>query len=125
MSQICLQKVPFGQAIRLRRIISDDIVLVERLKELETWFTNRGFNSKKVKPEIERVKNHSGFDLPSGSNKVYEILQKTHRHTLKSQCLTAVLPSPPRLTFCNAKTLKDHLVRSKLKTTYEKTGVTI
>ena len=69
MSQICLQKVPFGQAIRLRKIISDDIALVERLKELETWFTNRGFNSKKVKPEIERVKNHSGFDLPSGSNK--------------------------------------------------------
>ena len=56
---------------------------------------------------------------------MYEILQKTRRHTLKSQCLTAVLPSPPRLTFCNAKTLKDHLVRSKLKTTYEKPGVTI
>ena len=49
--------IPFGQAIRLRRIISDDIVLDERLKELETWFANRGYNSEKVKPEIERVKN--------------------------------------------------------------------
>ena len=57
--------------------------------------------------------------------KVCEILQKTHRHTLKSQRLTAVLPSPPRLVFRNAKILKDHLVRSKLKTTYEKPGVTI
>ena len=57
--------------------------------------------------------------------KVYEILQKTHRHTLKSQRLTAVLPSPPGLAFRNAKTLKDHLVRSKLKITYEKPGVTI
>ena len=56
---------------------------------------------------------------------MYQILQKAHRHTLKSQRLTAVLPSPPRLAFCNAKTLKDHLVRSKLKTTYEKPGVTI
>ena len=28
--------IPFGQAIRLRRIISDDIVLDERLKELDT-----------------------------------------------------------------------------------------
>ena len=57
--------------------------------------------------------------------KVYEILQKAHRHTLKSQRSTAVLPSPPGLAFRNAKTLKDHLVRSKLKITYEKPGVTI
>ena len=49
--------IPSAKAIRLRRIISDDIVLDERLKELETWFTNRGYNSEKVKPEIERVKN--------------------------------------------------------------------
>ena len=57
--------------------------------------------------------------------KVGEILQKTHRHRLKYQRLTAVLPSPLRLVFRNGKTLKDHLVRSKLKTTYEKPGVTI
>ena len=57
--------------------------------------------------------------------KVHEILLKAHRHTFKSQRLTAVLPSPPRLAFRNAKTLKDHLVRSKLKITYEKPGVTI
>ena len=57
--------------------------------------------------------------------KVYEILQKAHRHTLKSQRLSAVLPSQPRLAFRNAQTLKDHLDRSKLKTTYEKPGVTI
>ena len=62
---------------------------------------------------------------PPALTKACEILQKTHRHTLKSQRLTAVLPSPPRLVFRNAKTLKDHLVRSKLKTTYEKPGVTI
>ena len=58
-------------------------------------------------------------------NKVYQILQKAHRHTLKSQRLTLVLPSPPRLPFRNAKTLKDHLVMSKLKITNKKPGVTI
>ena len=57
--------------------------------------------------------------------KVHEILQKVDRHTLKSQHLTAILPSPPRLAFRNTKTLKDHLVRSKLKTTYKKPKVTI
>ena len=135
--------IPFGQAIRLRRINPDDIVLNERLKELETWFTNRGYNSKKVRPEIERVKAMNRTDLLSKGDKeidnritlvftyhpaltkVYEILQKVYRHTLKSQRLTAILPSPPELAFRNGKTLKDHLVRSKLKTTYEKPGVTI
>ena len=33
--------IPFGQAIRLRWTISGNIVLDERLKEVETWFTNR------------------------------------------------------------------------------------
>ena len=41
---VCKKYIPFGQAIRLRRIISDDFLLDERLKELETWFTNRGYN---------------------------------------------------------------------------------
>ena len=56
--------------------------------------------------------------------KVYEVLQKAHRHTLNSQRLTAVLPTSPWLAFCKPKTLKDHLFRSKLKTTNEKPGVT-
>ena len=39
----CIYKkyIPFGQAIRLGRIISNSILLDERLKELETWFTTR------------------------------------------------------------------------------------
>ena len=43
--------IPFGQAIRLRIINSGDIVLDKRLNELETWFTNLGYNSEKVRPE--------------------------------------------------------------------------
>ena len=57
--------------------------------------------------------------------KVYEILQKAHRHALESLQLAVVLPSSPQLASHNAKTLKYHLVRSKLKTTYEKPGFTI
>ena len=107
--------------------------LKQTCTELETWFTSRGYNSEKVKPEIERVKNMNRADLLSkrkkeidkritlvlthhpALTKVFKILQKAHRQTLKSQPLTAVLPSPPRLAFRNAKSLKDHLVRSKLK----------
>ena len=86
-----------------------------------------------VNPEIEGVKTIDRADLLSkrkreidhritlvltyhpALTKVYEILQKAHR-----QLLTQVLPSPPRLAFRNAKILIDHLVSSRLKSTYEK-----
>ena len=51
------------------KIISDDTVLDERLKELQTWFTNRGYNSEKVKPEIERVKTMNRANLLSKRKK--------------------------------------------------------
>ena len=42
-------------------------------------------------------------------NKVHEILKKANKHTIRSPRLSTVLP------FRNPKTLKDHLIRSKLK----------
>ena len=47
-----------------------------------------------------------------------EILQRALRNTVKSKLWTAVLPSPPRLAFRNAKTLRDYLVRAQLKTAH-------
>ena len=44
-------------------------MLDERLKELETCFTNRRYNSEKVKPEIERVKNMDRANLLSKRKK--------------------------------------------------------
>lgn len=44
-------------------------MLDEGLKKLETWFKNRGCNSEKVKPEIEKVKTMSSTDLLSNRKK--------------------------------------------------------
>ena len=77
--------IPFGQAIRLRRIISDDIVLDERLQELETCFENRGCNLKNIRPEIERVKNMNRTDLLSKHEKEIDnriTLVLTHHQAL-------------------------------------------
>ena len=54
-------------------------------------------------------------NLPSCTKNVHEILRKAHRHTLKSPRLQYVLPTPPRVAFRNDISLKDKLVRSKLK----------
>ena len=59
-------------------------------------------------------------------NQVYEILQRAHKHVLKSSRLLNALPSPPRVAFRNAKTIRDKLVRSKSKEfIYKGAGINI
>ena len=48
-------------------------------------------------------------------NCVHEIMRKAHGHIFKSKRFSKVLTSLPRVAFRNAKSLKDRLVRSKLK----------
>ena len=132
------KSIPYGQAIRIKRICSTNESLTTRLEQLEEWLIKRGYKKDVVHSEIERIhfveretlleKRQKVADenitlvltYHPALNSVYEILQKAHRHTLKSPRLSAVLPSPPRLAFRNSKTLKDKLVRSTLKTTNDK-----
>ena len=48
-------------------------------------------------------------------NQMHETLRRAHKHILKSPRLHSGLPSPPRVAFRNPKTIRDKLVRSKLK----------
>ena len=51
---------------------------------------------------------------------IFDILKSSHRHIAKSLLLKSVLPKPSRVVFCNPKSLRDKLVRSKLKSEDEK-----
>ena len=51
---------------------------------------------------------------------IFDILKSSHRHIAKSPLLKSVLPKPSRVVFCNPKSLRDKLVRSKLKSEDEK-----
>ena len=55
--------MPYGQAIRIKKICSDEENLNERLSELESWLEKRGYLSKNVKPEIKRVHSVSRAEL--------------------------------------------------------------
>ena len=48
--------IPYGQALRLRRIISDDTQLGLQCDKLVGWLTNRGFPERMVKEQVERAK---------------------------------------------------------------------
>ena len=51
-------------------------------------------------------------------------MRRAHKHVLKSTRLHSGLPSPPRVAFRNPKTIRDKLVRSKLKEFIYKDGGT-
>ena len=127
------QSIPYGQAIRLKRIFSDKDDLETKLSNLEDWLSNRGYKKEDIRPEIQRVHSVDRNDLLTKRKKntvdtitliltfhpaiyqVFEILKTAHRHITKSVILNKVLSKPPRVAFRNPKTLQDKLVRSKLK----------
>ena len=130
----CKKSIPYGQAIRIKRICSDPEQLKLRLEDLSNWLVNRGYKQEIVSQQIHRVDAIDRETLlikhPKQNNietltltltyhpalkNVHEILRKAHRHTLKSPRLQYVLPTPLRVAFPNDKSLKDKLARSKLK----------
>ena len=133
----CKNGIPYSQAIRLKRICSVETELIENLNNLEQWLVDRGYQRYKVKKEISRVNDIDRMNLLVKKEKnkdntvtltltfhpalhsVVNILKRAHRHILKSPILSQVLPKPPRVAYRNPKTLKDKLVRSKLKTSTE------
>ena len=94
---------------------------------------NRGYKEDHVDSETERVKlvDRTVFSQRRDKNvddiitlvlsyhpvlnQVYEILQRAHKHVLKSLRLHSAVSSPQRVTFRNAKAIREKLVRSKLK----------
>ena len=128
------KSIPYGQAIRMKRICSNEEKLSSRFEDLQHWFCSRGYKKEMVYSETQKIHSMNRENLLKklekqdnndsltlvltyhpALNKAREILKKAHRHTIRSPRLSAVLASPPRVAFRNPKTLKDHLVRSKLK----------
>ena len=111
--------------------------------ELESWLGERGYSGKNVRPEIERVHSVSRDDLlkkverendfcepvlvltyQPALNCIHEISRTAQCHIYKSARPAKVLKSLPQVAFGNAKTLKDRLVRSKLRNEFEvETGI--
>ena len=127
--------IPYGQAIRMKRICSNEVDLQRKLLDLESWLTDRGYKSEIIRPEIQKVnlidRNNLLKKRPKHQedsitlvltfhpalNIVFNVLKRAHRHVQKSPVLQAVLPKPPRIAFRNPKTLRDKLVSSKFKLT--------
>ena len=130
--------IPYGQALRLRRIISDDTILGNRCKELESWLVNRGYPRRMVTEQIERAKMQDRNSLlnfekgqadksqrpvlvltyhPALSKKVHEIIRMFHPILLCDEEHRRFFSDLPLVAFRRTKSLSDILVRAAVPKT--------
>ena len=117
----------------MKRTCSNEIDLQRKLLVLELWLTDRGHKFEIIRPEIQKVNLIDRNNLLKKRPKyqedsitlvltfhstlhiVFDVLKRAHRHVQKSPMLKVVLSKPQSVAFRNPKTLRDKLVRSKLK----------
>ena len=131
--------IPYGQALRLRRIISNDDKFEARCTDLKNWLTKRGFEEKMVASQIEKAKIKDRVELleqqkaistfdgpilalryhPLLSSNVHGIIKNLHIILESTEELKGVFKELPRVTYRRAKNLKDNLVRATLPTPFD------
>lgn len=126
--------IPYGQALRLRRICSNNDDFELRCQDLQKWLYDRGYDSGKVAIEINRAREKDRLSL-LGEKQISENantinLVVTYHPALNKKVVQAlnrlqyllnldtehhrVFRDVPRVSFRHPKSLKDILVRSKL-----------
>ena len=126
--------IPYSQALRIRRICSEEQFFVNRVADLKTWLLARGYGendvddsqidrvrAKDLAPSLDtRPKEKDDIKIPfvltyhPAMHKVYEILCKNQNLLLVDEEHEAVFKDKIFVTFRRAKSLKDKLVRAKL-----------
>ena len=126
--------IPYGQALRIRRIVSDDQVFDTRCGELQDWLLERGYPERLVKEQIDRAKledrdglldrvcNRTKEDRdvlvlsyhPSLSKKVHSIVKNAHPLLQYDEEHRKVFSEIPMVSYRRAKSLSDILVRAKV-----------
>ena len=126
--------IPYGQALRIRRICSEDSSFKEYLASLKSWLMDRGYKGGELGTQLERVKglqrdtllnreskSKDGTRIPlvltfhPALNEVHEILRKCENILLVDREHRRVFSGKLFVSFRRAKNVKDTLVRAKLQ----------
>ena len=127
--------IPYGQALRLRRICSNDEDFETRCRELIEWLVNRSFDRGMVTEQVGRAKsmdrdtlldkeNNGEVDTklnlvvtyhPALNRKIFEILHRNQFIMESDEEHSKVLPEVPRVAFRKPKNLKNILVHAKVR----------
>ena len=126
--------IPYGQALRIRRIVSDDQVFDTRCGELKDWLIDRGYPERLIKEQIDRARledrdglldrvftrNKNDRDVlvlsyhPCLSKKVHSIIKNAHPILQNDEEHRKVFSEIPMVSYRRAKSLSDILVRAKV-----------
>ena len=132
----CKASIPFSQALRLRRICSEDRIYMQRTRELKQHFLSLGYHDQHLENEFKRALDKSReacLQLKSNQENTARIpLVVTHHPILPSFHLTTkrhlsilhasdplrrAFEHPPLIAFRRPRNLRDLLVRATLSTT--------
>ena len=129
--------IPYGQALRFRRICSEDRQFQERVGELAGWLKDRGYEESLVNEQIDRVRRLDRTALLANAgnrtndqgrgervplvatyhpalNSLGKVARRLHPMLTNSEEHGRVFPEPPLIAFRRCKNLKDILVRARL-----------
>ena len=127
--------IPYGQALRLKIIISDNDKFELRCNELRDWLVDRGYDGRMVAEQIGKAKERDREELinhpkkeqksderpnlvlryhPALSDKVHKILKQHQTILSLNEEHRKVFNEIPRVTYRRAKNLKDGLVCASL-----------
>lgn len=130
----CKKGIPYGQALRIRRICSTDALFDKRAEELCSYLVKRGYNREHVEGQIDRARRipreQTLRDKQPACNKripfvvtfhpalpcISKILHRLHPVLQSSRRCQLALEQVPMVAFRRPKCLKDILVHSELKT---------
>ena len=126
--------IPYGQALRMRRICSSDEAFRGRILDLKEWLCSRGYNKDLVDTQVGRAASLSQEEAfsnshrgegpnrdflvltfhPALSARIYDIIRSLQVVLQADEEHKRVFQSIPLISFRRSKTLQDILVRAKL-----------
>ena len=129
-----MKSIPYGQALRLNRICSNNIFYGNHCNQFEKWLSDGNYEQKLVREQILKVRTVSRETLLNNKrnswaeerlvlNLTYHPLLRDFQKVLnKAQILltpneeheTVFGKKPPMIGWCKVRTLKDYLVRTKI-----------
>ena len=125
MRYIYKKGIPYGQALRIRRIVSDDNAFEGRCSDLKGWLKKRGYPDSMIDEQIGRAKNEDRSTLldreniraenkrdilvlsyhPCLSKRVHDIVKNAHPILQYDAEHRRVFADLPMVTYRRAKSL--------------------
>ena len=131
--QSCKDAIIYSQALRYRRIITDNDLLQKRLNDLLITLVHRGYKKETIQTAFNKALQHTQndllyksennqknnspiFSIPYNNNTKYiaQILRKHWNIIVNDPTLRILWPEPAIVAYQRNKNLKDNLVHTKL-----------